>query len=161
MNDRRSDSGRLLGLTGWIGTCFAAAIVGMLFSKPAVRDWYPTLVKPLGNPPAWVFGPVWTCLYLIMAVAAWRVWRITGLAHRAIVCFAVQLTLNVIWSGLFFGLHNPLAALIDVVALWIAIAATLRAFWQIDRAAGVLLIPYLAWVTFATYLNAAIVVLNR
>jgi tryptophan-rich sensory protein len=130
----------------------------------AVRDWYPTLVRPSFAPPSWVFGPVWTALYLMMGFAAWLVWRKAGsdpAGRVALGLFAVQLVLNGLWSLLFFGLRAPGLALIEIVVLWVAIAAMRRGFWRVDAAAGWLLVPYLAWVTFATALNAGFWWLNR
>lgn len=130
----------------------------------AVREWYPSLVRPSFAPPSWVFGPVWTALYLMMGLAAWLVWRKAGsdpAGRIALGLFALQLVLNGLWSLLFFGLRAPGVALVEIVVLWVAIAATLRGFWRIDAAAGRLLVPYLAWVTFATALNAGFWWLNR
>lgn len=135
-----------------------------LMTASAVRDWYPTLVRPSFAPPSWVFGPVWTLLYLMMGLAAYLVWR-RGAATRAtriaLALFVGQLVLNGLWSVLFFGLRAPGLALIEIVVLWAAIVATLWMFWRVRRIAGVLLIPYLAWVTFATALNAGFWALNR
>jgi tryptophan-rich sensory protein len=129
-----------------------------------VRSWYPTLVKPFFNPPAWVFGPVWTMLYILMGVAAFLVWR-RGLTvdgvKAALGLFLVQLALNGLWSILFFGMQSPGLALIEIVVLWIAIAATIRAFSRVSPAGAGLLAPYLAWVSFATLLNGSIWWLNR
>lgn len=143
--------------------CLGAAAVGGALTATSVNDWYPELAKPPWNPPAWVFGPVWTTLFVLMAVALWRVW-----AHRrhrrvghAIGLFGLQLALNVTWSALFFGLRSPGAALVEIPFLWLAIAATTVAFWRIDRVAGALLLPYLGWSGFAIALNAAIWSLNR
>jgi translocator protein len=130
----------------------------------AVRDWYPSLVRPSFAPPSWVFGPVWTALYLMMGLAAWLVWRKAGTTPAgrvALGLFALQLVLNGLWSVLFFGLRAPGPALIEIVVLWAAIAATLRAFRRVDAVAGWLLVPYLAWVTFAAILNAGFWWLNR
>lgn len=129
-----------------------------------VSTWYPTLVKPPFNPPAWIFGPVWTLLYITMGVAAFLVWR-QGLAAEgvrlALAVFIIQLALNGLWSILFFGLQAPGWALVEIILLWLAIAATLVLFWRVVPAAGLLLIPYLAWVSFATVLNASLWWLNR
>ena len=128
-----------------------------------VRDWYPTLVRPSFAPPTWVFGPVWTTLYLMMGFAAWLVWqrRGTGAQVRtALVLFTVQLVLNALWSPLFFGLRSPGLALAEIVVLWWAILATLVVFWKVRPVAGGLLVPYLAWVSFATILNAGFWLLN-
>jgi tryptophan-rich sensory protein len=133
-------------------------------TSAGVAAWYPSLVKPSFNPPAWVFGPVWTALYLMMGVAAFLVWR-RGLGaegvRAALLLFAVQLALNGAWSLLFFGLRSPAWALVDIVALWLAIGGTAWLFWRVLPAAGLLLLPYWAWVSFAAVLNAAIWSLNR
>lgn len=129
-----------------------------------VETWYPTLVKPSFNPPSWVFGPVWTMLYLMMGIAAFLVWRKgleTAGVQGALSLFVVQLALNGLWSILFFGLQSPGWALAEIVVLWLAIVATLVAFWRLTAAAGWLLAPYLAWVSFAAVLNGSIWVLNR
>jgi len=129
-----------------------------------VATWYPTLTKPWFNPPAWVFGPTWTVLYVMMGLAAFLVWR-EGLARErvkaALVVFALQLALNALWSILFFGMQAPGWALVDIVALWLGIVATVVFFWRVVPAAGLLLLPYLAWVGFATVLNASLWWLNR
>lgn len=141
-----------------------AGIIGSFFTAPSVATWYQTLARPALNPPAWVFGPVWITLYALMGIAAFLVWR-TGISHMrvksALAIFAVQLVLNTLWSIIFFGLHSPGGALIDIAALWIAIVLTIIAFAKISRPAAWLLVPYLAWVSFATYLNYAIWVLNK
>lgn len=130
----------------------------------AVSTWYPTLVKPAFNPPAWIFGPVWTVLYVMMGVAAFLVWR-RGLGtegvKNALLVFLVQLGLNGLWSILFFGMRSPGLALIEIVLLWLAIGATVARFRRVDPVAGGLLLPYWAWVSFATVLNLALWWLNR
>ena len=153
----------VLVLILFVVICLGVAAVGAWSTADSVATWYPTLRKPPWNPPPWLFGPVWTVLYLMMACAAWLVWRRVGwrAASGALTLFAVQLALNAAWSPLFFGLRNPLAALVDIVALWLAIAATLLAFFRIAPLAGALLVPYWLWVSFATALNAAIWRLNR
>ena len=145
----------------------APVVVGSLSgfaTSGGVSTWYPTLVKPPFNPPAWVFGPVWTVLYLMMGVAAFIVWR-QGLdargARAALTVFAVQLALNGLWSIIFFGMRQPGWALVEIIVLWIAIGVTIRLFWRVIPAAGVLLLPYWAWVSFATVLNASLWWLNR
>lgn len=129
-----------------------------------VAAWYPTLVKPAFNPPAWVFGPVWTLLYVMMGVAAFLVWR-QGLGadgvRLALGVFLLQLLLNGAWSLLFFGLRSPAWAFVDIVALWLAIGGTVWLFWRVLPAAGLLLLPYWAWVSFAAVLNGSIWSLNR
>lgn len=147
----------------WMIVCFAAAALGGWVTGSSVTTWYRTLQRPPLAPPDWVFGPVWTALYLAMSVAAWRVGRrrreqSTG---PATAWFFVQLALNVAWSAIFFGLKSPGAAAIEIVLLWSAIVATIAAFRRIDRTAAVLMTPYLAWVSFASYLNVAFWWLNR
>jgi tryptophan-rich sensory protein len=140
----------------------AAAGLGAWLTSRSVATWYPTLVRPAWTPPAWAFGPVWTALYLLMAVAAWLVWRERARAAVGVplALYAAQLVLNVAWSGLFFGLRSPAAALADIAALWLAIAATLVAFARVRPLAAGLLAPYLAWVTYAAALNWALWRLN-
>jgi benzodiazapine receptor len=134
--------------------CLIAMAVGAAATAPNIDGWYASLTRPSWTPPSWVFGPVWTVLYLMMAVSVWLVWRRRETdVRRPLVLFAVQLTLNVGWSWLFFSLHAPLAAMIEIVVLWIAIAATIASFWRYSRTAAILLIPYLVWVTYATTLN--------
>ena len=144
-----------LALAGWLALCFAAAGTAAFVSTDG---WYAGLHKPAWNPPSWVFAPAWTFLYATMAVAAWLVWREGGWRAQGwtLGLFLLQWALNAVWTPLFFGLHRPGLALVDILALWLALAATLVAFWRVRRAAGVLLLPYLAWVTFATALNFTI-----
>ena len=153
----------------WVGLivllilCFAVAGVGGLVTTPNIPNWYADLAKPSWTPPDWVFGPVWSILYFTMAVAAWLVWRQASLARAAVpmAMFGIQLLLNALWSWLFFGLHSPSTAAVDIVLLWMAIAATTAAFWRQSTVAGILFVPYLAWVSFASVLNLAIWQLNR
>jgi benzodiazapine receptor len=141
-----------IGLAFWLTVTFSAAWVGSRFQP---GEWYAGLVKPALTPPAWVFGPVWTLLYAMMGIAAWLVWRNFRVAAALgpLGLFLVQLALNALWSYLFFGLQRPGLAFLDIVALWLAILATLCAFWRAYPLAGLLLFPYLLWVSFATYLN--------
>jgi tryptophan-rich sensory protein len=152
-----------LGLTGFLGLCSAVALLGSWFTTPVLDEWYATLRKPTWTPPNWIFGPVWSALYVSMAVAAWLVWRKRQSVAVVVPLslFMVQLALNLGWSGVFFGLQNPGAACIEIVILWAAIVATLVAFWRVRATAGWLLVPYLGWVTFAVTLNFAIWQLNR
>jgi translocator protein len=145
-----------------IVACFAAAGLGSLATMDAIPTWYAALRKPSWNPPNWVFGPVWSLLYLMMAVAAWLVWRTAGWpgARPALGLFAVQLVLNIGWSVVFFGLHRPGWAFAEIVLLWGAILATLLLFRPISPSAALLLVPYLAWVTFAGLLNFTVWRLN-
>lgn len=153
-----------IAFVGFIAICFAAAGLGGLFTTPATQPggWYEWIAKPSWTPPSWLFGPVWTLLYGAMAVAGWLVWREGGWRARkvALTLFFVQLALNALWSYLFFGLRSPGLAFAEIIALWIAILATLIAFWRVLRLAGGLFVPYLAWVTFAAALNYAVWRLN-
>lgn len=136
-------------------TCFGAAAVGSAWTSSSVDTWYAQLHKPALNPPNWVFGPVWSVLYLLMAASAWLVWRNAGWrgAGYALALFFVQLGLNVVWSGLFFGLRLPGAALVEIFFLWAAIIATAVAFLPFSRTAFWFMMPYAAWVSFASFLN--------
>jgi tryptophan-rich sensory protein len=140
-----------------------AGVIGSAFTAPSVAGWYPTLAKPDLNPPAWVFGPVWTTLFALMGIAAFLVWK-RGLDRRdvkiALGIFVGQLALNTLWSIIFFGLRSPGGALIEIVFLWFAILATVIAFHKFSRPAAWLLVPYLLWVSFAGYLNYSIWILN-
>ena len=140
-----------------------AGIIGSVFTMSAIPSWYATLVKPALNPPGWVFGPVWTLLYLLMGVAAWLVWKQGWKKFEVKVAlgfFAGQLVLNAAWSIIFFGGHNPTVSLLEILALWLAILGTIIAFGRVSKPAAWLLVPYLLWVSFATYLNFAIWMLN-
>lgn len=153
----------LLGLVGFLVACLGVSWIAAWATSTSVGSWYPTLAKPDYTPPDEVFGPVWITLYIMMALAGWRVWRKTGFTGEgcaALILFAVQLAFNLVWSALFFGLQRIDAALVDIALLWLAIAATIVAFWRVDRFAAVLLLPYLAWVSFAALLNQAIWHLN-
>jgi len=146
-----------------IVVCFAAAIIGSLFTTPNIPTWYALLNKPPFSPPNWLFAPAWTTLYLLMAVSAYLVWM-KGLGNKevriALGAFLVQLILNVLWSALFFGLRSPLLGAIEIVALWAAILLTIIYFFRISKTAGWLLIPYILWVTFAAILNFSVLILN-
>lgn len=148
----------LLGLLPFLLLVAAAAAFGVTFQPGA---WYEALRKPPGTPPDWLFGPVWTVLYLAIAVAAWRVWRARPGPSTAIVLWGAQLALNAAWSWLFFGLERPGLALLDIGALLGLLAFTTAAFLEVDRTAGLLFIPYVAWVGYATYLNAGLWWLGR
>lgn len=150
----------LLVLAMAFAACFAAAGIGITVTTPSLGAWYAALPKPSWNPPDRIFGPVWTTLYAVMAIAAWLVWHVGGdeeVVQTALTWFAVQLVLNVAWSVAFFGLRSPVGGLAAIVALWWAIAATIVAFAAVSLPAALMLIPYLGWVTFATALNGAIV----
>ncbi len=136
---------------------FSAAALGALFPP---GPWYAELVKPGWTPPAWLFGPVWTVLYALIAVSGWLLWKSRGRSMTPLVLWGVQLLLNALWSWIFFGMRAPGAALVEIVILWMAIAATVAAAFRSCPPAAWLLLPYLAWVGFAAVLNAAIWYLN-
>ena len=152
---------QVMGFAGWLVVCFVAAAIGGAASVQA-GPFYTQLVRPGWAPPASLFGPVWTALYALMAIAAWLVWRVNGFraARRALTLFLVQLALNALWSWLFFGWHRGGLAFADIVLLWALIVATVIAFWRIRPWAGALLLPYLLWVSFASALNYSVWQLN-
>ena len=139
-----------------------AGFIGSIFTFDSVDTWYQTLTRPELSPPNWAFGVVWPLLYLMMGIAFYLVWmRCERNGERlALQLFYVQLTLNATWSIVFFGLQNPLSALWLIVGLWVAILATILAFYRISKTAAVLMLPYILWVSFAFYLNQQIVILN-
>jgi tryptophan-rich sensory protein len=147
----------LAGLTGWMVLVAVTATIGAMASIEA-RDFYAQLQRPLWAPPGWLFGPVWTLLYALMGIAAWLVWRAHGWrgARVALMLFVAQLAINALWSWLFFAWRLGALAFAEVVLLWLLIAATLLLFWRLQRLAALLLVPYLAWVSFATALCFAI-----
>jgi translocator protein len=148
-------------LIGFVAAAFAAGAIGSWATFPAVRDWFPALAKPSWNPPGWLFGPVWTTLYVLMGVAMWRAWRTRAPAVPALVRgYFASLGLNALWSVLFFGLKQPAWALVDIILLWSLLAWLQAGLWRTDRLAAMLWLPYVLWVGFATALNAAIVRLN-
>lgn len=152
-----------LKLIGAMVACEAIGSVGTIFTIPSIPTWYATLVRPSIAPPNWIFGPVWTTLFALMGIAIYIIWR-KGLDRKdvqmALGIFAGQFVLNVLWSVLFFGLHNPAWSLVGIIVLWIAILATIISFWRISRTAAWLLVPYIAWVSFAAYLNFQFWILN-
>ena len=140
----------------------AAGGIGALFTTPKIQTWYATLNKPFFQPPRWLFGPVWTILFLIMGISLYLLWtKKKNMTDQKFQWFWVQLGLNVLWSIIFFGLENPGWALVEILGLWWAIRRTIRDFSGENETAGRLLIPYLAWVSFATLLNAAVWLMNR
>lgn len=146
-----------------IAVCLLAGLIGSIFTTPAIPTWYAALAKPALTPPAWAFGPVWTVLFILMGIALYIVWS-KGWGQKkvqvAMVIFAVQLVLNVLWSYLFFGLQAPFFALLEIGLLWVAILMTIGAFYRVSIPAAALLVPYLLWVSLAAYLNYGIYALN-
>ncbi|HKJ71805.1 MAG TPA: TspO/MBR family protein [Gammaproteobacteria bacterium] len=158
----RSRKGDLLGLLGFLAGCLVVSGMGGAVTATSVASWYPELAKPPFTPPDGVFPPVWTVLFVFMAVAGWRIWRLAEGEDRTVALnwFGVQLVLNLLWSVIFFGLQAPGWALAEVLLLLGAVAATLRAFLRLDLWAGAALVPYLLWLGFAAGLNASIWWLN-
>jgi len=153
-----SPSARWIGLVVFVVVCLGAGGLGAVATTPEIDNWYQTLSKPSWNPPDSVFGPVWTTLYIMMGIAAWLVWQPRGVRDAAVplALFGLQLVLNVAWSWIFFGWHQPGWAFVEIVVLWLAIATTILAFESRSKTAAWLLVPYLAWVSFASVLNFAI-----
>jgi tryptophan-rich sensory protein len=154
-NQRRRD---LAGLGAFLVLSALAGGLGSVATTPNIPAWYEGLAKPWFNPPNAVFPVVWTILYVLIALSGWLAWR--GGAARRLAPFFVQIALNVVWSFAFFAAHSPAAGLVVIAGLWLSIVWTVMAFWPVSRAASWLLVPYLAWVTFAGMLNAAIFWLN-
>ena len=145
-------------LLAFVAVCLGVSSIGAAITYSSIDTWYPSLDKPAFTPPDWLFAPVWTTLYLMMAVAAWRIWSHGDRreVNVALACFGVQLTLNLLWTVLFFGLRSPGAALMEIVVLLLAIAVTAATFFRVDRVAGLLFVPYLAWTAFAADLGLEI-----
>lgn len=165
MSTKRSDLGTgrdLLALALLVGICLGIGGLGGAVTASSVTEWYPTLNKPSFNPPNWVFGPVWTTLYAMMGIAAWRVWRAADRdrARGPLAVFALQLAVNLGWSIAFFGLRDPGLAVAVILVLDLLVLATALMFRRIDGLAALLLVPYLAWIAFATVLNFAVWRLN-
>jgi len=158
----RSIFAQTIGLSVSLALCFTAAGLGGLATSQGLDSWYGTLHKPDWNPPNWIFAPVWTTLYCMMGIAAWLVWRSGSWSQvrSAVILFAIQLGLNSLWSLLFFGLQNPGAAFLEIVLLWAAISVTTFLFWRNSALAAMLMMPYLLWVSFASFLNYTIWTLN-
>ncbi len=165
----RKSSIQVLPLIGWIALCELAGVLGAAFSVPSIPSWYMGLVRPAFAPPNWVFGPVWTTLYALMGIAAYLVWssyaktdgRTKKRVKTALTIFGIQLFLNATWSIVFFGWQHIDIALVHIILLLGTILWTMKLFFPISKAAAYLLVPYLLWVSFASYLNYAIWVLNR
>jgi translocator protein len=155
-----SPAGQVLALGAWVGLCFLTAWAGSRFTP---GESYLQLQKPSWTPPGYLFGPVWSILYLSMGVAAWLVWRRAGFsgARLALTLFVVQLILNGMWSWIFFGMQRPGLAFAEILVLWSMILVTTLTFWRVTATAGMLFLPYLAWVSFAAFLNYSIWQLNK
>lgn len=155
--------GDIIRLIVSIIVCECAGLIGSIFTTGAIPTWYASLQKPTFTPPNWLFAPAWTTLYLLMGISAFIIWR-KGLASRqirtALMIFAIQLVINILWSVVFFGLESPLSGLIVIIVLWIAILITILSFGKISTAAAWVMVPYILWVSFATALNAGIWALN-
>jgi len=151
-----------LSLAVFLALSLSAGVVGSLFTAASVSGWYAELEKPVFTPPSWIFAPVWTALYVLMAVSGWLLWRRRKESdiRAALGLFAVQLVLNVLWSVLFFGLRLPGWAFLEIIVLWLAIALYSAAAARVSRAASLLFLPYLAWVGYAAVLNYSIWTLN-
>lgn len=165
MSSKRPDLGAgkdVLALVLFVGLCLGVGALGAAVTDTSLSTWYPTLVKPSFNPPNWVFGPVWTTLYVLMAIAAWRVWRTTDrdTTRGPLALFVLQLAVNLGWSVAFFGLRDIGLAVAVIIALDFLVLMTALAFRRIDRLAALLLLPYLAWIAFATVLTIALWRLN-
>lgn len=159
---KRTHAAEIVGLVLFLALCLGIGALGAAVTATSVKTWYAALAKPSFNPPDGVFGPVWTVLYILMAIAAWRVWRVADreMVQGALTLFALQLALNLGWSVVFFGLERIGPAIAVVVVLDVAVVATALAFRPLDRIAALLLVPYMLWVGFATVLNIAIWRLN-
>ena len=141
---------------------FSFGFIGSFFTTSSITNWYAFINKPLFSPPNWIFGPVWTLLYILMGVSAFLIWqkRDNLKTKPALIFYGIQLILNALWSIIFFGMHNPGLALLEIIILWLFILITLIKFYKINKTAGLLFIPYLLWVSFASILNYAIWILN-
>ncbi|MDK2974474.1 MAG: translocator protein [Methanofollis sp.] len=154
---------KIVQLAAAIVVTTMAGVIGSVFTTPNIPTWYAGLARSPLNPPPWVFGPVWTVLFVLMGVSLFLLWREgTGKkqVNTALMVFGLQLGLNVLWSALFFGLQSPFLGLIEIILLWFAILATILLAFRVSRPAAYLLVPYLAWVSFAAYLTWAVWVLN-
>ncbi len=150
-----------MSLVVFISICLLAGYIGSRFTFVSVKTWYRTIKKPFWNPPNWIFAPVWTLLYIMMAVAAWRVWERADNALGPMLMFAFQLVLNVAWSAIFFGKLNISLAFKEIVLLFCAVVVTMTMFWSVDPLAGILFVPYALWVGFAAFLNYTIDRMNK
>ncbi|MDJ0805850.1 MAG: TspO/MBR family protein [Gammaproteobacteria bacterium] len=162
MNPRTKTVTKVIGLFIFLALCLLVGVIGGFITSSSVETWYQTLNKPSFNPPDWLFAPVWSSLYIMMAIAAWRVWLRIGLADGwlVFVLFFLQLILNLAWSYLFFGLHRIDLALLEIIILLTLIIINAVVFWRIDRLAGMLFMPYIVWVFYANILNFSLLMMN-
>ena len=160
---KRSAANLAIGLIAWIGICFLAGAIGGLATTSSVTGWYAEINKPAWNPPGWIFGPVWSTLYLMMGVSSWLVWKNSSFQESklALGWFVFHLLLNVLWSIVFFGLRQPGWAMVEIVVLWISIVIAIALFYRHSKLAAGLLVPYWLWVSFAAFLNFTIWSMNR
>ncbi len=149
----------ILALVGFVGMCLLVGVVGGEFAAGSLTRWYAGLAAPPGTPPPWLFGPVWTALYVMIGLAGWRVWRRLG-ASAPLRLWGWQLALNALWAPAFFGLHSPLAGLVVIAALWPVLLRTIGSFRRVDRVATFLMLPYAGWIGYATWLAAGFWWLN-
>ena len=153
----------MIKLIASVGICVLGGFIGSFFTASSAGSWYAALKKPALNPPAWIFAPVWTVLYIMMGVSAFLIWK-QGLGNdnvkTALTIFTLQLALNFAWSPVFFGMKSPLTGLVVIILMWFAILATILLFHRISQPAAYMLVPYLVWVSFAVYLNSSIYFLN-
>lgn len=153
----------ILKLIGSIVLCELVGIISTPFTIASIPTWYRTLNKPFFSPPNWIFAPVWTILYLMMGISLYLIWKrgVNKKTKTPLLYFSIQLALNFLWSVVFFGLHSPLSAFVTIVFLWMMILVSIKRFYPLSRPAAYLLVPYILWVSFASVLNLAIVLLNK
>lgn len=156
---------KILKLIACIALCEGVGIVSSIFTLNAIPTWYVYLNKPAFSPPNWIFGPVWTVMYILMGIALYQVWTLRTkkktLQRSSLQLFIIQLAVNFLWTFIFFGLRSPVGGLIDIIILWIFILLTLTRFYKLSKIAGYLMAPYLLWVSFATILNFSVAFLNK
>jgi len=161
---RKIESFNVIRLIIAILICQMIGLIGAVFTSSSVSTWYVTLTKPSFNPPNWVFAPVWTTLYIMMGISAFLVWE-KGFENQkvktSLSIFGIQLILNLSWTIIFFGLKSTMGGLVVIIILWFLILLTILHFYKLSKVAGIILLPYIMWVSFATVLNTAIVILNH
>jgi len=151
-----------LSLILFLGICLLTGFIGSIFTTSSVNSWYLLINKPIYTPPNWLFGPVWTTLFIMMGISGWLAWKNDKKAKsKAFIYYFVQLGLNLLWSVIFFGLRSPFAASVEIIILWIFIFLSIKSFAKINKIAGFLLYPYIVWVSYAAFLTISIYFLNR